>query len=81
MSIQGILAEGDFTPLGSAGSIQVGAETVLGMIKKGVAPLSVQTTFYVGLDEEGFPAKKSAVAVLAQLASAASYAIKLFDGA
>jgi hypothetical protein len=35
MLIQGALAEGDFTPLGGEGSIQVGAETVLGMIKKG----------------------------------------------
>lgn len=80
MSIQGTLAEGDFTPLGGEGSIQVGAETVLGMIKKGVPPLSVRTSFYVGIDEEGFAAGKPVEAVLAQLASAATYAIKLFDG-
>lgn len=59
MSIQGTLAEGDFTPLGGEGSIQVGAETVLGMIKKGVPPLAVHTRFYVGIDEEGFAARKS----------------------
>ena len=81
MSIQGTLAEGDFTPLGGEGSIQVGAETVLGMIKKGVPPLAVHTRFYVGIDEEGFAARKPAEAVLAQLISAATYAIKLFDGA
>jgi len=59
----------------------VGAETVLGMIKKGVPPLAVHTRFYVGVDEEGFTARKPAIAVLAKLASAATYAIKLFDGA
>jgi hypothetical protein len=81
MSIQGILAEGDFTPLGGGGSIQVGAEIVLGMIKKGVPPLAVHTRFYVGIDEDGFAARKPAIAVLAQLINAATYAIKLFDGA
>src|SRR5260370_38287005 len=70
MSIKGTLAEGDFTPLGGDGSIQVGAETVLGMIKKGVPPLAVHTTFYVGIDDEGFAARTPAIAVLAQLASA-----------
>ncbi|WP_142252632.1 hypothetical protein [Bradyrhizobium sp. UNPF46] len=79
MSIQGTLAEGDFTPLGGEGSIQVGAETVLGMIKKGVPPLAVHTRFYVGIDEEGFAARKPATAVLVQLINAATYAIKLFD--
>jgi hypothetical protein len=79
MSIQGTLAEGDFTPLGGEGSIQVGAETVLGMIKKGVSPLAVHTRFYVGLNEEGFAARKSAEAVLVLLANAATCAIKLFD--
>ena len=79
MSIKGTLAEGDFTSLGGDGFIQVGAETVLGMIRKGVPPLAVQAKFYVGIDEEGFAARKPALAVLAQLASAATYAIKLFD--
>jgi hypothetical protein len=73
MSIQGTLAEGDFTPLGGEGSIQVGAETVLGMIKKGVPPLAVHTRFYVGIDEEGFAARKPAIAVLGQLVNAATY--------
>jgi hypothetical protein len=81
MSIQGTLAEGDFTPLGGEGSIQVGAETVLGMIRKGAPPVAVHTRFYVGMDEEGFAARKPAIAVMANLASAATYAIKLFDGA
>jgi hypothetical protein len=81
MSIQGPLAEGDFTPLGGEGSIQVGAETVLGMIRKGLRPLSVYTQFYVGIDEDGFAARKPAQAVLVQLANAATYAIKLFDDA
>ena len=81
MSIQGTLAEGDFTPLGGEGSIQVGAETVLGMIKKSVPPIAVHTRFYVGIDEEGFAARKPAEAVLAQLINVATYAIKLFDGA
>jgi hypothetical protein len=81
MSLQGTLAEGDFTPLGGHGFIQVGEETVLGMLKKGVPPLTVHTTFYIGINEEGFAARKPATAVLAQLASAATYAIKLFDDA
>jgi hypothetical protein len=79
MSLQGTLKDGDFTPLGGTGSIQVGAETVLGMLKKGVPPLAVQTTFYVGIDEQGFAACKPAIAVLSQLVSATTYAIKLFD--
>ena len=81
MSIQGTLAEGDFTPLGGEGTIQVGAETVLGMIKKGVPPLAVHTRFYVGIDEEGFAARKPVEAVLVQLINAATYAIRLFNGA
>lgn len=81
MSIQGTLAEGDFTPLGGEGSIQVGAETVLGMLKRGVPPLAVHTRFYVGIDEEGFAARKPAEAALVQLVNAATYAIKLFDSA
>jgi hypothetical protein len=81
MSIQGTLAEGDFTPLGGEGSIQVGAETVLGMIRKGVPPIAVRTRFYVGIEEEGFAARKPAEAVLVQLANAATYTIKLFDDA
>jgi hypothetical protein len=79
MSLQGTLKEGDFTRLGGTGSIQVGAETVLGMLKKGVPPLAVHTTFYVGIDEQGFAARKPAIAVLSQLVTAATYAIKLFD--
>lgn len=80
MSLEGTLAEGDFIPLGGDGSIQVGAETVLGMLKKSVPALSVQTSFYVGIDEEGFAARKPAVAVLGELVKAATYAIRLFDG-
>jgi hypothetical protein len=79
MSIKGTLAEGDFTPIGGDGSIQVGAETVLGMIRKGAPTLAVGTSFYVGIDEEGFVARKPVVAVLAQLASTATFIIKLFD--
>jgi hypothetical protein len=81
MSLQGTLAEGDFTPLGGEGSIQVGAETVLGMLKKDAPPLAVHTRFYVGIDEEGFAAPKPAIAVLVELANAATYTIELFDGA
>jgi hypothetical protein len=81
MSLQGRLADDDFTPLGGHGFIQVGEETVLGMLKKGVPPLAVHTTFYIGINEEGFAAGKPAIAVLSQLAAAATYAIKLFDGA
>lgn len=80
MSLEGTLAEGDFTPLGGGGSIQVGAETVLGMLKKDVPPLAVRTSFYVGIEEEGFAARKPAIAVLGELVKAATYAIALFDG-
>lgn len=81
ISLQGRLDEGDFTPLGGEGSIQVGAETVLGMLKKGAPRLAVHTRFYVGIDEEGFAARKPAIAVLVELINAATFTIALFDGA
>jgi hypothetical protein len=79
MSMAGTLAEGDFTPLGGDGSIQVGAETVLGMIKKGVPTPAIRTSFYVAIDEEGFVARKPVTAVLTNLASTATFVITLDD--
>jgi hypothetical protein len=79
MSMAGTLAEDDFTPLGGDGSIQVGAETVLGMIKKGVPTPAIRTSFYVAIDEEGFVSRKPVTAVLAHLASTATYILNIFD--
>jgi hypothetical protein len=79
MSIAGTLAEGDFTPLGGDGSIQVGEETVLGMIRKGVPRPAIHTTFYVAIDEPGLIAREPVTAVLAQMASTATFVINFFD--
>jgi hypothetical protein len=79
MSMAGTLAEGDFTPLGGDGSIQVGEETVLGLIRKGVPKPAIFTTFYVAIDEPGFVARKPVTAILAQLASTATFIINFFD--
>ncbi|MGL9620382.1 hypothetical protein QRQ56_20395 [Bradyrhizobium sp. U531] len=79
MSMVGTLKEGDFTPLGGDGSIQVGEETVLGLIRKGVPRPAIFTTFYVAIDEPGFAARKPVTAVLAQLASTATFIINFFD--
>jgi hypothetical protein len=81
MWMAGTLAEGDFTALGGEGSIQVGDETVLGMIRKGVPTPAIHTRFYVAIDEPGIVASKPVEAVLVQMASAASLVIKLFDTA
>jgi hypothetical protein len=79
MSMAGTLAEGDFTPLGGDGSIQVGEETVLGMIRKGVPRPAIHTTFYVAIDEPGLVARKPVTAALAQMASTATFVINFFD--
>lgn len=79
ISMAGALAEGDFTPLGGDGSIQVGEETVLGLLRKGVPRPAIFTTFYVAIDEPGFVARKPVTAVLAQLASVATFIINFFD--
>ncbi|MBJ7402098.1 hypothetical protein JQ616_37950 [Bradyrhizobium tropiciagri] len=78
MWMAGTLAEGDFTPLGGEGSIQVGEETVLGMIRKGVPTPAIHTRFYIAIEEPGI-VRRPVEAVLAQMASAATFAIKLFD--
>jgi hypothetical protein len=79
MWMTGSLAEGDFTPLGGEGSIQVGEETVLGMIRKGVPPPAIYTAFYVAIDEPGFVARKPVTAALAQMANTATFVINFFD--
>jgi hypothetical protein len=79
MWMTGSLADGDFTPLGGDGSIQVNEETVLGMIRKGVPRPSIHTTFYVGIDEPGIIAKKPVTAALVQMAQQASFIINFFD--
>jgi hypothetical protein len=79
MWMTGTLAEGDFTPLGGDGSIQVGEETVLGLLRKGIAPPAIHTRFYVAIDEPGFVARKPVTAVLANLASTATFIINVFD--
>lgn len=79
MWMAGSLAEGDFTPLGGEGSIQVGEETVLGTIRKGVPTPAIHTRFYVAINEPGI-VRRPVEATLVQMASAATFAIKLFDG-
>ena len=79
MSLVGALNDGDFTPLGGDGSIQVGEETVLGMLRKGVPAPALHTSFYVAIDEEGIVASRPVTAVLAKMASTATLAINLFD--
>jgi hypothetical protein len=78
MWMQGTLAEGDFTPLGGEGFMQVNEETVLGMLRKGVPPPTIHTTFYVAIDEPGLVSRKPVTAVLAKLAQQASFVINFF---
>jgi hypothetical protein len=78
LSMAGSLKPGDFEPLHGE-PFQAGAETVLGLIRKGVPGPAMQSRFYVALNEPGTVKRGPVLATLAHLAEAASLAIKLFD--
>jgi hypothetical protein len=77
LSMSGTLKDGDFEPLGGS-PIHVGAETIIGLIRKGVPRPAMQSRFYVAINEQGTIQRKPVTAVLAYLAEAASDAIKVF---
>lgn len=78
LSMTGSLKPGDFEPLHGE-PFQAGAETVLGLLRKGVAPPAIQSRFYVAINEPGVIRRGPVLATLIHLAEAASSAIRLFD--
>jgi hypothetical protein len=78
LSMQGALQPDDFEPLHGE-PFQVGFETVIGLIRKGVPRPSMQSRFYVAINEPSTIRRRPVSAALACLADAASVAIKLFD--
>ena len=78
LSMSGSLKPDDFEPLHGE-PFQAGAETVLGLIRKGVPDTAMQSRFYVAINEPGMIQRRPVLATLAYLADAASSAIKLFD--
>ena len=78
LSMEGSLKPSDFEPLHGE-PFQVGAETVLGLLRKGVPGPAMQSRFYVAINEPGTIQRKPVLATLIYLAEAANSAIKLFD--
>jgi hypothetical protein len=78
LSMVGSLKSGDFEPLHGE-PFQAGAETVLGLLRKGVPGPAMQSRFYVAINEPGTIQRRPVLATLIYLAEAASSAIKLFD--
>ncbi len=78
LSMSGSLKPGDFEPLHGE-PFQAGAETVIGLIRKGVPGPTMQSRFYVAINEPGTILRRPVLATLAHLTDAASSAIKLFD--
>lgn len=78
LSMSGSLKPGDFEPLHGE-PFQAGAETVIGLIRKGVPGPAMQSRFYVAINEPGTIQRRPVLATLAHLADTASSAIKLFD--
>lgn len=78
MSSAGTLMPGDFVPL-ATGSIQAGSETVLGLLRKGISPETIRSTFYLAMNDEGYAARKPVGATLAHLAETVSSVIDKFD--
>lgn len=68
----------DFEPLHGE-PFQTGAETVLGLLRKGVPDLAMQSRFYVAINEPDTIQRRPVLATLAHLADAACSAIKLFE--
>ncbi len=78
LSMSGSLKPGDFEPLHGE-PFQAGAETVLGLIRKDVPSQAMHSRFYVAINEPNTIQRRPILATLANLADAASQAIKLFD--
>jgi hypothetical protein len=78
LSMTGSLRPGDFEPLHGE-PFQAGAETVIGLLRKGVPGPAMRSRFYVGLNEPGVIKIRPILATLTHLADAAASAIKLFD--
>jgi hypothetical protein len=78
LSMSGSLKPGDFEPLHGE-PFQAGAETVIGLICKGVPRPAMQSRFYVAINEPGTIQRRPVLATVAHLADAASSAIRLFD--
>jgi hypothetical protein len=72
------LQPGDFEPLHGE-PFQAGAETVLGLLRKGVPGPAFQSRFYVAINEPGTIRRRPVTATLAHLAETANGVIKLFD--
>jgi hypothetical protein len=78
LSMSGSLKLGDFEPLHGE-PFQAGAETVLGLIRKGVPEPAMQSRFYVAINEPGTIQRRPVLGTLVHLTDAANSAIKLFD--
>jgi hypothetical protein len=78
LSMSGPLKFSDFESLHGE-PFQVGSETVIGLIRKGVPSPAMQLRFYVAINEPGTIQRRPVLATLAYLADTASGAIKLFD--
>jgi hypothetical protein len=78
LSMSGSLMPGDFEPLHGE-PFQAGAETVIGLIRKGLPGPAMQSRFYVAINEPSTIQRRPALATLGYLADTASSAIKLFD--
>ena len=78
LSMSGALKPGDFEPLHGE-PFQVGAETVIGLLRKGVPGPAMKSRFYVTISESGVIKTRPVLATLIYLADAATAAIKVFD--
>jgi hypothetical protein len=76
--MSGSLKPGDFEPLHGE-PFQAGAETVIGLLRKGVPDPAMQSRFYVAISEAGVIETLPVLATLTYLAEGASGAIKVFD--
>jgi hypothetical protein len=77
-SMSGTLKPGDFEPLHGE-PFQAGAETVIGLLRKGVPGPAMQSRFYVAISEPNMIKTRPVLATLTYLADAAGAAIALFD--
>ncbi len=76
--MEGSLKPGDFEPIHGE-PFQAGAETVLGLMRKGVSPQLMRSRFYVAINEPDAIKRRPVLATLAHLADAATRAIELFS--
>ncbi len=78
LSMAGSLKPGDFEPLHGE-PFQAGAETIIGLLRKGVPGPAMQSRFYVSINEPDTIQRRPVLATLGYLAEAAIAAIGLFD--